>query len=429
MASLSRASRTARVPRDTAECWFSLRTSGFTHNAYAILEEMRPRVVLSLGNFFIGLRMAAVGYIVLPYLATLMPAAYAGLVITGGAILACIGFAFMPRLVKKYGEQQLVIVFAIAEVLMLLALAAHPVAAGGVLFVALSSAIMPFIAYQLDLLLEATVAKENTTGEVRNLFNTAWNVAAVAAPLIMGALLTNTEAYSRVFLAGAAFFAPFVVLFAVRKLPSGPPPKFSHIKDTLHCIAHDRDMAATTFGYFLLCLFYSWAPLYVPIYLHNALGIPWGNLGWIFSIMLLPFVLVEYPAGWMADKLLGDQEMMLGGFVITGIALASIGFITSGTALAAIAVVLFVSRVGVALVESMTEAHFFRRVDEQDVNSVSVFRVLWPISNIIGPAIGSIILIFGNYEFLFAFTGVFIAVAGVTVSLLIRDFNPKARTA
>ncbi|HVM58979.1 MAG TPA: MFS transporter [Candidatus Paceibacterota bacterium] len=384
---------------------------------------MNPRVVLSVGNFFFSVCSTATFYVLLPFLAQYMPAAYAGLVVALGAVIALIVFLFLPALVAKFGAQQLALLCAILEMLAFFALAAEPGAVAAVFLVAVTVAVEPLLAYELDLLLEATVAEEGTTGRVRTLFLTAWNVAALGAPLLMGALLDAGNAYGRVFLAAAGALVPFVVLFAARKLPSGRPPKLRRLRDTLLQVARMPDLAAVTYNHLLLYLFYVWAPLYIPLYLHNSLHIAWNDLGWMFALMLIPFVLIEYPAGWAADNWWGDKEMMFAGFVIMGSALALVGEITAATPLLVILAVLLVSRVGAALVESMTEGHFFRRVSEEDVELVSVFRGIWPVSDLIAPVAGSLILFFGNFEILFAVSGIFIAVTGVVATSFIRDFR------
>ncbi|HCR52137.1 TPA: hypothetical protein DIV48_00630 [Candidatus Kaiserbacteria bacterium] len=384
---------------------------------------MRPRVVLSLGNFFFALFSTALTYIIVPYLFSFMSEVSAGLVIAAGALVSCIVFPFLPRIVARYGAQQLAIIIAILEMLSLLALAAVPNALSVSVFASMAIALGPFLAYQLDLLLEATVAEEGVTGRVRTIFLTAWNVAALAAPLLMGALLASRDAYHLVFIASAAATVPFIILFAARKLPPGTPPLLSHVKDTAQCMVRDRDLAAVTFGHFLLYLFFSWAPFYTPLYLHEIIGIPWSDLGWIFAVMLVPYVLIEYPAGILADKVIGDKEMMFIGYILAGASFAAISLFTQNTPLILILAVLVTSRAGAALVESMTEGHFFRRVSEKDVNSISVFRGIWPVANLVAPVAASIILLFGNYPLFFALTGGFIASAGVTSTLLIKDFR------
>ncbi len=376
-----------------------------------------------MGNFFFSLFAALPAYILLPYLSLFLSPAYAGLVISGGALIAVIAFLFLPRLVASYGAQRIAVFFAFLEMIALLLLAFSPGPLAACLLIAIGVSVQPLLSYELDLLLEATVTEEGTTGRIRTLFITAWNIAGLVAPLLMGALLAGGNEYSRVFLASAAALVPFIVLFATRRLPQGAPPNLSHMRDTLVCIMHDRNLAAVTFGHFLLYSFYIWAPLYIPAYLHDVLGIPWSSLGWMFSVMLIPYILVEYPAGWIADRFLGDKELMLAGFLVAGSALAAVSMISFSTPIPLILIILVSSRVGSALIESMTEGHFFRRVSEKDMNSISVFRGVWPVANIIAPIAGSLILLFGNLQTLFVLTGGFVALAGATATFFIRDFR------
>ena len=343
--------------------------------------------------------------------------------IAGSAVGAVILFPFLPQIVGRYGVQYIALVLAFVEMIVLLTLAAAPGAIAAILLMAITIAMQPFLSYEFDLLLEATVSDNKTIGEVRALFRTAWSVAALVAPLLLGALLANSDSYGRIFIASAAMLVPIIVLFSIRHLPKGPAPRLEHMRDTVICILHDRDLASVTIANLILYLFYVWMPLYAPFYLHDILGISWANLGWIFSIMLIPYVLVEYPAGWIADRFLGDRDLMLAGFLIAGGATAAFYTLTPTTSLSIILLILVASRVGAALVEAMVEAHFFRRVSKRDINSVSVFRSVWPISYIIGPAVGSTILFFGSYPLFFALTGGFVAVAGVTATLLIKDFR------
>jgi MFS family permease len=384
---------------------------------------MRPRTVLFIANLLFSILSALAAYILLPYLATLMPAVYTGLVVALGGCVALALFPFMPKLANRYGAQRLALCFSLTEMIVLLILAAAPSIFSSILLIIVMVALQPFLAYQLDLLLEATGNAEGTVGRVRALFLTAWNMGSFVAPLLIGVLLANSDTYGRVFIAAAATMLPFAVLFATRHLPGNAASLPSRMRDTLVCIVQHRDTIAVTYAHLILWLFYVWAPLYVPIYLHDVLGIAWSNLGWIFSIMLIPYVLIEYPAGWIADRYLGDKELMFVGFLIAGCALASISLLTATSSLFLILAILIVSRCGAALIEAMTEGHFFRSVTEHDVNSVSIFRAVWPLANVIAPIVGSIILFFGNYQFLFLFTGSFVALAGAIATMCIIDFK------
>ncbi|MFA5996666.1 MAG: MFS transporter [Candidatus Paceibacterota bacterium] len=384
---------------------------------------MHPRVILFVGNFFFSIFTALTIYILLPFLSSFMPAAYTGLVVACGGLVALILFPYLPRLVARHGAQQMALVFAIIEMVALFALAAAPGAISGSLLIIVAVALQPFISYELDLLLEAVDTPKEMVGRVRTTFLTAYNSGSLAAPLLLGALLVNSNAYGRIFLAAAAMLVPFIVLLAARSLPKGIPHQHAHMKDTLIGISRDRDLSAVTFAHFLLYLFYIWAPLYAPIYLHTVLGIPWSTLGWMFSIMLIPYALLEYPAGWVADRFLGDKELMFAGFVVAGSALAALGTLSPASSIPLILLILVSSRIGAALIEGMTEGHFFRRVSSEDINSMSIFRGIWPLANVIGPTVGSLILYFGNYSLFFIITGGFIAVAGAVATLFIRDFR------
>ena len=384
---------------------------------------MQPRVILFVVNFFFSVLSALALFILLPYLSTLMPVAYTGFVVAAGGLAAVIFFPFLPRLVARYGPQKLALILSLVEMIVLFVLAAAPGIFASILLVVVIVAIQPFISYELDLLLEASSDGEGSTGRVRALFLTAWNAGGFLAPLLIGVLLANSDAYGRVFIAAAAALVPCIVLFAARRLPSGKTTHPAPMFNTLACIFSNRDLAAVTVGHIILWFFYVWAPMYGPIYLHNVLGFSWSELGWIFSIMLLPYVLLEYPAGWLADRFIGDKELMLAGFLIAGAALASLSLLTPSSSLLLILCVLVISRSGAALVESTTEGHFFRRVTAKDVNSVSIFRGAWPFAYFVAPLIGSGILLIGNYQLLFILTGGFVALGGAIATLLIKDIR------
>ena len=56
--------------------------------------------------------------------------------------------------------------------------------------------------------------------------------------------------------------------------------------------------------------------------------------------------------------------------------------------------VMVLSRVGAAMVESMTEVHFFRHVTEKDTSVITAFRALRPLGSVAGPLLASVALIY-----------------------------------
>lgn len=388
---------------------------------------MRPRFTLALANFLSVGHFYLITYILGPYLATIIPEIYAGLVIAAGAIMTLALFPYVPDMVARVGARVLALTVALTEGVLLLLLAIIPASWIAVALVACACALSPFIAYALDLLLEATVISEATTGKVRTAFLTAGNIPLLLAPLGIALILGSGTDYARVFLAASVSLLPFFLLLTLARFPAGNPPTYMGLIETFKCMCANRDLSATLAAGFLLQIFYHLAPLYVSLYLHQVLGIPWNELGWIFAIMLIPFVLIEYPAGAVGDRR-GDRGLLALGFMVMGVSFALIALLTPETPLIAILFVLITTRIGAALVEAMTEGHFFRSVTERDVTSVELFRMMRPTAALIAPLLGTAILLTGGYTALFISAGLTTATLGVFASLRVRDARPPETT-
>jgi hypothetical protein len=289
---------------------------------------------------------------------------------------------------------------------------------------ALACAISPVLAYQLDLLLEATVRSEQETGRIRTAFLTAGNIALLVSPLVIGTLLDGGDRYDRVFFIASLSLVPFILVMFGARLPQGHIPVTRNLGEAFRNAWNDTDLRAVAVSMFMLQLFYHLVPLYIPLYLHTVLGIPWSELGWVFALMLVPFVLIEYPAGILADTRLGDRTLLIAGFAITGLSFALIATITVQTSIIVILLILIATRVGAALVEAMVEGHFFRRVSEQDTGTVGVFRMMRPIGALIAPLAGSLFLLASTYQELFICMGLAITIIGMMVASAVRSFRP-----
>jgi len=150
----------------------------------------------------------------------------------------------------------------------------------------------------------------------------------------------------------------------------------------------------------ILQLFYSTAVVYLPIYLYQNMGIGWESLGLMFSFMLLPFLIFEIPAGVIADKYIGEKEILFLGFFILALSLF-LFFYLKTNAFWVWTAVLFLSRIGASLIEAMRETYFFKIVDAKDVGHINIFRTTAPLGYIIGPALAMVILAFLPLNYLF----------------------------
>ena len=170
---------------------------------------------------------------------------------------------------------------------------------------------------------------------------------------------------------------------------------------------------------FLLQFFYSIMVVYMPIYLLDHVGLSWANIGLIFTIMLLPFVLFELPLGKIADKWLGEKEILIGGIIIISLATITCSFLNTKSWLLW-TIVLFLTRVGAATIEIMKETYLFKKISGVDTGIVALSRINVPFSYLVGPAFFSIALMFFDFRYIFILLGL-IMLGGLKYAWAIKD--------
>ena len=267
------------------------------------------------------------------------------------------------------------------------------------------------LSINLDLYLEG-LSDDRITGRIRGLFLTIVNFAWLLSPFLAGQLVKNFD-YRAIYLIALLALVPFSYIVA-RHLREVMPPEREHfglwqtvtrlyrgnngpLKNLRRIICLD----------FLLNFFYAIMVIYMPIYLLNHIGFAWDDIGFIFTIMLIPFVVLDFGLGFLADRLYGEKEIMLTGMVIAGSAAIATAFINSPL-IWLWALVLFLSRVGAASWEIMKETYLFKKIDGTDVNILFVSRNTYPLSYIVAPLFASVFLSFFSFQWLFLALGLII---------------------
>lgn len=375
---------------------------------------------LYAANFFIAFHLFLVIYINSSYLSTFIPVNLVGLVYVAGAIGGLLSLLFISRILKRFGNIKTIFTLTILEFFVFIGLAFPGHASIAIiLFVFYLTLYLPIL-FILDLLLESYTKKEGETGSVRGSFLTITNTALIISPLLAGFILGSESAYWRIFLSSAIFLIPFILILS-KHLHNFKEPIYKplQLRETLLCLKNNTPLSAIFKTHFIMRLFFVWMVIYIPIYLHEYIGFDWITIGMIFTVMLLPFIILEIPAGKIADGWLGEKELISAGFVITALSVAGISFLTS-TNPVAWAALLFVTRIGAALLESMTETHFFKHVTEKDVNTISCFRMIRPFAYICGSVIGTLALFLVDIQYVFLIFAVVI-LYGLRYSLAITD--------
>jgi predicted MFS family arabinose efflux permease len=159
--------------------------------------------------------------------------------------------------------------------------------------------------------------------------------------------------------------------------------------------------------------------IYTPLYLANEAGFDWDAIGLILFVGLMAYVFLEYPVGIIADRYLGEKEMMLGGFLLMAVSTASFTFLAGAPVLLWM-LAMFLTRAGASLVEATTESYFFKHTDGTDANIIGFFRITRPLSYVFGALLGSFALLYFPLGALFLVLGL-LMIVGFSFAFLLKD--------
>ena len=155
---------------------------------------------------------------------------------------------------------------------------------------------------------------------------------------------------------------------------------------------------------------------FIPLYIRDS-GFGVNITGWVLFLVVVPLILLEVPAGHLADKF-GFKKFFVTGFLIMAALGISTFFIKSPII---ILTLLILASVGAAFVEPLREAYFFEAIKKQDeVRFYPIYRVALPFGQLAGPLIFSTILLLTktNYNILFAVIGCLMLIAAFAAMFL-----------
>ncbi len=344
-----------------------------------------------------------------------------GLIYMLGAAVSILGFLIAPHIIRRFGNYATTIGLVCIQIVLFyfLIFSSSPIVIAAMFI--LQTAIISLIGLTLDIFLEV-YTDGKSTGSVRGLYNTTLNASWVIGPLIGSMLINGTNDYRNTYIAAMAMLFPLLYL-VYRNFPRFKDPNYIHLSpwQLIKHISSNKNWTKLFFANVILQTFYAWMVVYSPIYLNKIIGFSWEEIAIILTIMLIPFPLIQYPLGKLADKKYGEKEIMAISFAIMGIATIALAFIDIKN-LALWALVLFITRIGAASAEIMMETYFFKTVSPRDSAVLGSFRVTRPVAYFIAPLITGFGLIFMTHGSLFVLIGV-ISLIGLYPALTIRDTN------
>lgn len=323
--------------------------------------------------------------------------------------IVLIGLLNMYKLIGKLGKTTVFLFFFFMQICLGAFLAISGPTWIGIIILMLLLIAVDLVWVSLDIILES-YSTDKQSGRIRGLHLMIMNVGFLLGPLLSTHILEK-YGFSALFFVSMLInmFIFIIAILSLRKTSYDFRGQLT-IKDLMKKIFVNRDLMNIYAVAFYLEFFYALMTIYTPLYLLDR-GLGWDQIGIIFTIMLLPFVLIEYPAGILADKKDGfEKKLIVAALCIMAVSTLSIFFI-QGNHIWIWAAVLFVTRIGAALLELLRDSYFYKKIDGRDVDIISFFRTARPVSYVVGAVVSAIAVAIGGVASVF----IIIAIAALLI--------------
>ncbi len=376
------------------------------------------RKIIYLAGFLFSIPIALTSYINSSLLNRYMNEYYVSAIYALASFVTIFALIQMPKILARLGNRKTSLLFSVLTLVSFLLLAL-----GNDKFIIVGGFILYFLANTivgaaLDIFVE-DFSQNSVVGKFRGFYLTVLNVAWVIAQMISGSIIAKSS-FRGIYIFSALFMILVSVMF-VLFLRDFIEPKYKKVSvlKTLRLFLKNKHIGKIYILNFILQFFYAWMIIYMPIYLNYYLGFSWSQIGFIFTIMLLPFVLLSFPAGKISDKI-GEKKMLAASFLIMALSTLIIPFITQEKVWMW-ALILFATRTGAAMISVLTDSYFFKVVTEENADLISFYRNTSPVSYIIAPLIAIPVLIYvPSFKYIFFVLGA-IVLSGFFVSLRLKD--------
>ncbi len=328
---------------------------------------------------------------------------WVGILYTLASILTVIVVSYSNSIINKFGIRK-TLLYTLGLLLAGLGFVLYGsvgavIVAGLLCYMVLTS----FGFFLYDLVLEHYLTP-TTTGHIRGLYLLAVNLGWLFAPSIAG-FSTDKIGIASVY---AISFVVLLVLFIVihsslKNIEHKARAHTSILKAIKNTWAKPALRSIMVIN-FTLQWFYVWMVIYIASYLRTVHGLSSTNIGIIFTVMLSAFVLLQYPIGILVDMGVSQKKLLRTAIIIMALATMSLPFIPTGN-IALLALTLFLTRVGAATIEAVSEYNFFENTAEGDVETLWVFRSMAPFAYVVMPIIGSFVIYFANKDVLYLLLG------------------------
>ncbi len=300
----------------------------------------------------------------------------------------------LHRFVEGFGRARTLMLVLVMQIEVLFFLQFVPVHYAGAALLIVYAILNSFVAVLIDIVLEA-YSVDGTTGRLRGLYLSVWNFGVLVGPLLSMYIL-DRFGFSAIFTAELlVYVAMFLAVFlALNNIRGHVPKQRLSLRKVARIFHARRDLTYIYAISLALRFFYAVMTVYMPLYLFD-LGMQPMEVGLVFTVMLIPFILLQYPAGVLADKKYGEKEMIIVGIMIMIGATVWMG-LTNRTDVWMWMVLLTVSRIGAAILETMEDSYFYKQITANDMALINFFRTTRPLAYVMCMLlVGTTFLFFG----------------------------------
>lgn len=349
------------------------------------------------------------------YLESIVPLSWVGVIYS---IAAVISFGFTIKIgtfLNKWSNRKVLIGAAFLEAVSLLILAYSTSVTLSIISFIIHTVLLGVLYVGLNILVES-VSKNEETGKIRGVYLTILNAGILTGPFIASQVIGS--GFALLFISAAACIIPFIYIL-YKHLDHLHESRYiaPDLFESLKRLREFKDVRRIVFVQFILEFFWIIMIVYGPIYLiHNNILDLQTYLGVVVPIILIPFILVPYPLGRLADKRLGEKELLIVGILLMIVG-TSIFTLLQVPILVFYIFALFIARLGASMVEEMSSSYFYKQVDHSQADLISIFVNTRNIALILGPLIGSLIIYTHSLQM------VFFALVGILVLSLLPIFK------
>jgi MFS family permease len=363
------------------------------------LDERTIHLITFLG-FVFGLSMSILTYVISTYFKEVVGSDNISIFYIISFSIILIALFNLNKLIEGFGRARTLMTLLAAQIGVLFALQFSSITIEGAILLMMYIILFSIIWVVFDVVLEA-YSTDQKTGRIRGLFLSVLNLGFLVGPMLSVYLLQHYGFGGIFFVAMILYIIMFLAVFmALNDIKGHVQKQDLSVKKTIKIFKNNPSLIKSYWMSITLRFFYVIMTIYMPLYLRE-IGLSWTEIGLIFTTMLIPFVLVEYPAGMLADKKYGEKEMLFIGLLIVIISI-TIMFVVQSTTFTFWAIILFISRIGAALLESMQDSYFYKQINKDDVALINFFRSTRAVAYILSAVlVGVTLLIFDNTRSIF----------------------------